>query len=105
MIKLTSIQALFADEKVFFTQHFLYRIDERGISLTDIESAVINGEIIEQYPDDSPHPSVLLLGNISCIPLHVVVGLGRNMVWLITAYYPDLEKWENDFRTRKAENK
>ena len=105
MLDIAGIQVLFASGKVFFTQHFLYRIDERSISLTDIESAIYNGEIIEQYPDDTPHPSVLLLGNILHSPLHVVIGMGEDMAWLVTAYHPDLRKWEDNLKTRKAGNK
>jgi len=35
-------------------------------------------------------------------PLHVVIGVGGGNAWLITAYYPDTEKWENNYKTRKA---
>jgi hypothetical protein len=65
----------------------------------------MSGEIIEQYPDDYPYPSVLILGYSDGKPLHVVTGVGGEKVWLITAYFPTLAQWENDYKTRKAVNK
>jgi hypothetical protein len=37
--------------------------------------------------------------------MHVVAGVGDGKLWIITEYHPTLEKWENDYKTRKAENK
>lgn len=34
-------------------------------------------------------------------PIHVVAGVGDGLLWIITAYFPDEEKWENDYKTRK----
>ena len=49
-------------------------------------------------------PSCLILGKcLAGKPLHVVTGLDTGVLsCMITAYRPDLEKWENDFKTRKA---
>ena len=104
MIDIKTIQSLHGEEAVVLTQHFSYRIDKRGIEISDVEFAISNGEIIEQYPDDYPHPSVLIMGHTNDFkPLHVVVGVGGGFAWMITAYYPDSAKWENNFMTRKAE--
>jgi len=32
-----------------------------------------------------------------------VVGTDNINLWLITAYYPSIEKWNNDYKTRKAD--
>lgn len=42
--------------------HAIRRMFERGISGTDIEIVVHSGEVIEDYPADTPYPSKLLLG-------------------------------------------
>ena len=103
MLDIQNIKAVYNDNKVVFTQHFMYRIDKRGIMLPDIRSAVNAGEIIEQYPDDYPHPSALIFGHTkNGEPIHIVTGLGDGLVWLVTAYYPDNIKWEDDYKTRKA---
>lgn len=52
--------------------------------------------------DDYPYPSCLILGfSVNEKNIHVVIGSNMETIWIITAYYPDLDKWEQDFRTRK----
>ena len=78
------------------------RLLQRGISLDDVTDAIKNGEIIEDYPDDYPYPSCLILGrDKNAQALHVVCGFTENELWLITAYRPSEEIWENDLKTRK----
>ena len=60
------------------------------------------GEIIEDYPDDYPFPSCLMLG---ANHLHVVCGVGAGILWIITAYHPTKDKWEDDLKTRKEQGK
>jgi hypothetical protein len=82
----------------------LERIEKRGITFEDVNSAIDNGEIIELYIDDYPYPSALILGyKVNNTPVHLVIGVGDGLAWLITAYNPDTGKWENDFKTRKVE--
>jgi len=84
------------------TQHAELRRRQRGISIPDIRQAIITGEIIEDYPNDYPYPSSLVLGyGISNEPLHLVCGIGNNTLFVITAYKPSGEKWETDWKTRK----
>ncbi len=35
---------------------------ERGVTIVELEQSLLNGEIIEYYPDDKPYPSCLVLG-------------------------------------------
>ena len=91
------------DDKIAVTQHANRRFQERGISLDDIETAILNGKIIETYPDDTPFPSCLILGkSTNNSPLHVVVSTDEEFLYIITAYYPSLQKWEADFITRRG---
>ena len=91
---------------VIITQHTLDRFRERGIKIADVFSAIADGEVIEQYPDDYPHPSCLILGSSSkALPLHIVCGTDNTKLWVITAYFPDSTKWEIDNKTRKVVNK
>ncbi len=74
---------------------------ERDILEEDVEEAILNGEIIEEYLDDKPYPSFLALG-LSSKPLHVVFAknLKENQIIVITAYYPDKNKWSSDYKKR-----
>ncbi len=101
-ISIADLQKLCTDDAVRWTGHMLKRLLQRGISQDSVVQAVLSGEIIEQYPDDYPYPSCLLLGHTATgDALHVVCGQGDCEVWMITAYYPDFAEWEDDLKTRR----
>ncbi len=103
MIDIKRLQLYYEQDKVFVTAHATERFRQRGIRTKDIRHAVKTGEIIEQYPDDYPYPSCLLLGLSSKLqPLHVVMSDEGETSRIITAYFPDAEKWEEDLKTRKV---
>jgi len=85
------------------SKYFGLRRKRRGIKPEGIKKAIHGGEIVEQYPADMPYPSCLVLGRTDDNrPLHVVCAVGKDRLWLITSYYPTLDKWENDYKTRKG---
>ena len=90
-------------EQLIFRVHALQRMFERNVSVEDVKMAVSNGETIEDYPEDKPYPSRLVLGWSGTRPLHVVVAhnLSDNEIVVITVYEPDLELWEADYRRRR----
>ena len=103
-IEVSQIYSLLQKGNVVWTEHVALRLRERGIKRNDIISCIKNGETIEQYPNDTPYPSCLMLG-VCCAgkPLHVVVGINVGvMCCIITAYRPDLDKWYADLKTRKV---
>jgi len=67
---------------------------EEDLHIVDIEDAISNGAILEDYPDDPRGPSCLLLGYAARRPIHMVVGwarerkAGRRIPRLITVYEP-----------------
>lgn len=98
------IYNLCLEHKLRWTNHIFIRLLQRNINISDVEYALLNGEILEQYQNDNPYPSCLVLGttvNNKC--LHVVCALGDKELWLITAYYPDSKRWINNFKTRKED--
>lgn len=102
MIDITQLQALNKAEQIAITDHARRRLIERGISVNDIIRCIDTGEIIKQYEDDKPFPSCLILGTaIDGDYIHVVVSHDSEWIYLITAYHPDTEVWEPDFRTRR----
>jgi len=85
-----------------WTNHILERLLQRGIRLDDVKTALKNGEIIEQYPNDYPFPSCLVLGHTMAGQiLHVVCGSNGEELWLITAYFPNPVEWSEDFKQRR----
>ena len=79
------------------------KLRERMIESADLEEAVFNGSIIESYSDDPRGPSCLILGFAkSGKPLHIVFGnVEEEELLIVTAYEPDPEEWEKDWKTRK----
>jgi hypothetical protein len=78
------------------------KLRQRQIKASDIEQAVANGKIIEDYPDDPRGPSLLLFGMAKRRPLHIVCGnLDDDEILIVTAYEPNEEEWEDDWTTRK----
>ena len=77
-------------------------LEEDHLLKDSLINKINNGEIIEQYPEDFPFPSCLILGKTySNQWIHLVMSDEGSMSRVITAYYPDKEKWTEDFRTRK----
>jgi len=89
-------------DTMVYTKHVRKRMHERNIKHEDMVLAICNGEIIEQYLDDKPNPSCLILGFSGDIPVHIVLSLNNGIIWMITTYVPTLEKWEADYKTRKV---
>lgn len=88
--------------KIQWTEHCLQRLIQRNISRQSVKDALLKGKIIEEYPADYPFPSCLVLGiTINDEVLHVVCGIGKGRLWIITAYHPDLEKWDSSYAHRK----
>ena len=97
------IRTLVSRGNIVWRDHAMRRLRERKITRDDVRSAIYNGEIVEERPEGYPTPSCLILGsNISGRYLHVVCGLMDEFVYIISAYYPDPERWEFDFTTRKG---
>lgn len=83
--------------------HALRRMAERGVSELDIRQVLESGETVEDYPEDVPYPSRLVLGWIESRPIHVVVAENEadEETVVVTVYEPDPDRWENGFRRRK----
>ena len=75
---------------------------KHGIRSDQVREALVAGERIEEYPDDTPFPSCLVLG-ISGRVLHVVAAddPNRDETIVITTYEPDPAEWDADFKTRR----
>ena len=84
-------------------RHALERMMERGISRATVKEVLMAGDVIEDYPDDRPFPTALFLGIVEGNPFHVVAAFDAQSgyCFVITAYKPDLEHFESDYKTRR----
>ena len=101
-IDIEILRSYYLSDNVLITRHAADRCRQRGIISQDIRAAVMNGEVIEDYPDDFPFPSCLILG---CTDddkaIHVCMSNEGSGAKIITAYVPSAEKWQPDLKTRK----
>ena len=85
-----------------FRMHAIQRMAERSISLENIRQVLETGERVEDYPDDFPYPSSLVLGWVEDRPIHIVVARAPEKRIVITVYQPDPARWMPDFKTRRS---
>ena len=79
--------------KYSFSDHCVKRMIKRNITRQEVESTILTGEIIEEYPDDKYSPSCLIYGKTeNGRELHVQVSFPP-LVVIITVYEPDPEEW------------
>ena len=105
MIKLLNIndlRDLCNAENIAITKHAKDRLRERDISVENIRNAIQTGEIIQQHEHDKPFASCLLLGKTEQNKyIHVAASIDNAILYIITAYYPDENKWGIDLKTKK----
>jgi hypothetical protein len=100
ILEIEDIKARIKDGKYRLTVHAATRSKERGITTADMEIAILNGQIIKEYPDDKPFPSCLIFGHTADgSPLHIVCSLSP-ISHIITFYFPDEKLWI-DYKTRR----
>jgi len=85
-----------------FSEHAEEERQAEKILIDEIEKALLEGEIIEDYPNDPRGQSCLLLGfGNEGSPIHVVCGkTKRGDLRIITVYVPSAPKWV-DPKTRR----
>jgi hypothetical protein len=90
-------------EILAFSGHAIQQMFYRRISKNDVQAVIAYGEMIEEYPEDEPFPCCLLLDYVRGTPIHVVLSKDEETetCYVVTAYIPELQVWQNDFRTRR----
>lgn len=72
---------------------------------SEIEQALLQGEIIEDYPGGHRLlPDCLVLAFLPDErPLHAVIAIdeAKDRIFIVTVYLPSLERWQDDWQTRK----
>jgi hypothetical protein len=88
-------------DNYIITFHARTRMDERGISTDDLVNLILNGCIIEDYPDSQPCPSALITGIAGWRYCHAVVALCENHLRIVTVYWPEDEEWIDHMTRRR----
>lgn len=87
--------------------HAIQHALKEGFNRKHMVEAVLNGRIIEEYPDDQRVliSGTTLLENIS-VHLHIVCEFADSVfIEFVTAYIPDERLWKNPpYRRRRRRN-
>ncbi|RPJ19799.1 MAG: DUF4258 domain-containing protein [Desulfobacteraceae bacterium] len=88
------------------SEHGYEELAADGIAVREIVAGALNAEVLEDYPSYPKGPCVLTIQkDRRGSPIHVVWGIPRGFstpAVLVTAYRPDPERWEWDFRRRRG---
>lgn len=84
----------------FALPHALTEAFKDGLTVDELKTAVLEGEVIEDYGI-----RVLLLAftALDRVPYHIVLEYypGEPMATVVTTYIPDTAHWEPDWKRRK----
>ncbi len=84
------------ESRVRITDHADEEAFDDSLTYDEIYYSVFQGEVIENYSNDKPYPSCLIMGkNFSGEPIHSVWAFNIENLWaaLITVYRPNPERW------------
>lgn len=102
---LEQICSLVGRGAVEISMHAARELLADNIAIIDVLASVAGATRVEDYPDHSRGPCVLVLQYDSLgVPFHALWGIRRYSVEpavLVTAYRPDPVLWENGFRARR----
>lgn len=100
---LSFIQKCIQQREIKWTYHVNLRLRQRAIPRNLILDSFSRYEIIEEYPDDKYLPSYLVYSSYQEKIFHILFAcdVENDHVRIITAYYPSLGKWKEDFKTRR----
>ncbi len=91
-----------------FTDHARREMEAEPLGVIQVDEvlrALQTGEVIEEYPEDTPYPSCLILGRTGTgRPIHIVCApvTAERKLAIITVYQPDPARWDPEFRRRRA---
>ncbi len=81
-------------KRLELTLHATQEAHAEGISADEIRQALINGQVLEDYPEHRRGACCLIYGDTNAgRPIHVVCTSQRKPVLIITVYEPKLPKW------------
>ena len=89
---------------IIWRLHSIDRLFQRGLTDNKVLNSIVDGEIIEKYPQDLRGESLLIFGFSGNTPIHSVVSYDKTdkILYIITVYIPDGNHFEPDFKTRKV---
>lgn len=103
MVSFDILNFALKENRIEWRQHALSRMLARDITREDVKRIIAINDQVEIYPKDFPFPSALFVGSLDSRKLHVVASCDERdkTIYVITAYEPDSDHFEDDMRKRK----
>lgn len=92
-VEIDLIKAKIKNEEYVYSLHADLERKSDDLTLQEVENALLNGEILEEYPDTGRGVSCLIVGFSNNIPIHIVCGWREDKILLITTYIPKPPKF------------
>ncbi len=100
-----AIRELVLNKNILISSHGYDELAEDGLFVADVVESILEAIVVEDYPNAFKGASVLLLQeDRDGSPIHTVWGIPKGKTEpavLITAYRPNLTKWDKTFTRRK----
>lgn len=83
-----TIKAKIRQREFVFSLHAEEARMDDNLTAREVIDAILNDEILEQYPDTGRGESCLVLGFVDHKPIHIVCGWRGDLLAIITVYIP-----------------
>lgn len=85
--------------KDYFSKHADQERQNDNLTLSEVKESLLNGIILEQYPDTGRGESCLVVGFTNDgKPIHIVCGERQEKLVIITVYIPLPPKFKNPYK-------
>ena len=92
------IQQKVQSEEYFFSRHGDEERKNDNLTIIEVEEAILNGQVLEEYKDDTRGESCLVVGFTNAAkPIHIVCGTTGETLVIITVYIPTPPKFKNPY--------
>ncbi len=85
-------------DEYYFSRHGDKERQNDNLTISEVEKALLNGMIIEQYKDTGRGASCLVVGFTDIgKPIHIVCGVMEEELAIITVYIPSPPNFKNPY--------
>lgn len=101
---IAEIKAFVQADRYVYSVHADLERKADNLTLAQVEKAILDGMILEQYLDTGRGESCLIVGVSDNVPIHVVCGWRGKRIVLITVYIPRLPKFTDPWTRGSTSN-
>lgn len=101
IMEIDDIRYLISRDQYELSIHAQQERLEDDLDVVEIETALMQGELLEDYPEDPRGESCLVLGYAGTKPIHAVIGWAKTtpedekILRIITVYIPQPPRWRD----------